>query len=518
MNRLMLSAVMVGLALAGCDYGDPRLPLPPGDVGQEGAPTGGGNGTTETGSPDAGGADDGGLPGDGGAPDGGVMDGGVVDGGVMDGGVTGTIAEVAASNPDLALFMMAVDKAGLMGELRDASGTLTVFAPTNAAFAAMLTELGLSRGFDALSAEQLQPILRYHVLPARVTANDAVAASGTSVEALGGRIAISVDRQMLRLDGVASVTTADVQASNGIIHVIDRVLLPSAHDVITTTVRLSSLAAALGSADRAAPSPGLAERLDDDSQTLTVFAPDDRGFDKLVAALTSSGTGIMSLESFRPDQLSPIVRYHVLDSELLSAALLPVDELESLGGTLRVVSRPPATLTVDGATVLTADLYCSNGVVHVVDSVLLPSITDVISTDERFRALFAVITAADAEPTLTRRVGEALDSPNEFTFFAPSNQAFTALGTPPAGPALANVLFFHAVPGEPLYSARAVTLTTPVPLMTSIDQPLVLQSSGTPPRVTLTDGRGSTASVTQVDLFTSNGVIHVIDRVLIPAL
>lgn len=504
MKSLMLSAVLAGLVLAGCDYGDPKLPFPDNTAEETGAPAGGGGGTTDVRPPDDAGVDAG------------VNDGGMGDGGVVsDGGITGTLAEVARSNPDLELFMRAVDKAGMMGALQDASATFTVFAPDNAAFAALLTELGLAEGLEGLNAEQLGAILRYHVLPTRVTANDAFAAAGqTRLEALGGRIDVAVERQMLQLDRRASVIKADLQASNGILHVIDRVLLPSAADVVTTYGTLKSFSAALARADEAMPGPGLLKRLDDDEQSLTVFAPNDRGFEKSAERFVLAG--ITSLESFRPAQLEPIVKYHVVEGATVADGLIPAGTLQSLGGTLKT-GRAGTAIGIDDAAVSTADLFCSNGVIHVVNALLLPSITDVITTDERFRALSAAVGAADAEPTLTRSVGEALDSPNEFTFFAPSNAAFNALGPLPAGPVLSNVLFFHAVPGAPIYAARVVTFTEPTPVLTSIDQPLVLQASGTPPRVTVTGGPGAPASITQVDLFTANGVIHVIDRVLAPS-
>lgn len=508
MNRLMLSAVVVGLALAGCDYGDPKLPFPETNTGETGSPTGGGGGTAQVEPPDAGST--GGGVGDGGTG------GGMADGGVMpDAGVAArTIAELAQSRPELELFMRAADKAGLVGPLMDASSTLTVFAPDNAAFAALLTELGLSRGFEELSAEQLRTIMRYHVLSTKVTANDAVTAAGqmTKLDAQGGRIAVGVERAMIQLDQRASVTTADIMASNGVLHVIDRVLLPSVTDVLATSASHTRFASALAMADNASPSPGLAKSLDDDTKSLTVFAPDDRAFDKLMLQLVSAG--VTGMESLRPDQLVPIAKYHVLESKVASEDLRLIAELRMMGGVARATRVDP-TFDVDLAHVKTADLYCSNGVLHVIDAVLMPSITDVLTTDERFRALSAAVTAADADPTLIRRVGDALDSANQFTFFAPSNQAFTELGAMPAGAALANALFFHAVPGSPMYSARAVTFTSPVTLLTSIDRPLVLVSSGSPPRVTLTDGMGGQASVTQTDLFTANGVIHVIDRVLV---
>jgi transforming growth factor-beta-induced protein len=494
MKSLMLSAVVLCLTLAGCDHAEQKLPYPdsPSDE-QLGQPTGGQGGHERLIDPNE--------------P---TITFVRPDAGVPDPGVTMTIAELARANPDLELFMRAVDMAGLAPVLNDASASMTVFAPDNAAFAAMLTELGRSRGLDGMSALQLQTILRYHVLPTRVAANQILAAANHSrLEAIGGSIKVRVAHAALQLDGHASITKADVQATNGILHVLDRVLLPSISDVLTTTGTLASFTSSIELADSAMPGPDLGKRLDDDSQSFTVFAPTNNGFENFLRQLVTSG--ISSLESFRPDQLAPIAKYHVAEGKVGSVDLGAFGGLQTLGGKVST-TRVGAVTSIDDATVLMADILCSNGVLHVIDAVLLPSITDVINADSRFRALNAAMIAADQDPTLTREVSDALDSPNRFTFFAPSDQAFNAFGVQPS----AHQLFFHAVPGEPMYAARLITFTTPRSVTTSIDQPLVLQSSGSPPRITLLDRSGEEASVIQVDLFTSNGVIHVIDRVLVP--
>jgi transforming growth factor-beta-induced protein len=146
----------------------------------------------------------------------------------------------------------AVQKAGLVDTLSNTQD-LTVFAPTNAAFTQLLTALGVTNGLDGLTAEQLGPILKYHVLATRVAGSAATTAaqSNGTVTALGGKIKLSFTNSKIRLDGRANVVTADVPASNGIIHAIDGVILPSIADIATTTTTLSSLTAALTLADTA---------------------------------------------------------------------------------------------------------------------------------------------------------------------------------------------------------------------------------------------------------------------------
>jgi transforming growth factor-beta-induced protein len=131
-----------------------------------------------------------------------------------------TVVEIAVSNPDFSILVEAVTKAGL-AEALSAEGPFTVFAPTNAAFKSLFSQLGVS-GIKDLSAEQLTPILTYHVVAGKVMSTDL---SNTSVATLNGQ-KIEVDLSNGVKINDSKVTTADISGSNGVIHVIDRVLLP----------------------------------------------------------------------------------------------------------------------------------------------------------------------------------------------------------------------------------------------------------------------------------------------------
>jgi transforming growth factor-beta-induced protein len=476
-------------------------------------------------SPDAGSGGGGGAATGGGGGGGGGTATGGGGGSTTDAGTPGTIVDVAAGNPDFSILVAAVTKAGLAQTLADANAQYTVFAPTNAAFAQLLATLGITNGLDGLTAEQLAPILKYHVLATKVESGAATTAAmaNTKVDSLGGKVQLSLQGSTIRLDGTASVTAADVQASNGVIHVIDRVILPSIADVATTTPTLSSLVAAAALADTATPSPGLVAALDDDAAAkITVFAPTNTAFTALVTALRGSddgaSTGITALTSFRADQVLPVLRYHLLGSQVLSPAVPASGTVDALGGKL-AVTRNGSTVTVDGATVVTANILTSNGVVHVIDQVLVPSITDVVTTDDRFTGLKAAVLAADGDAATTPKVAAALDGTANFTLFAPTNAAFTALGAgAPSGQALTNVLLFHAVPGAPVYAATALALTSPLTAATAYSgRSVEVNAEGTPRGVTVKDSTSTKGAVTQTNLFTSNGVIHVVDKVLIPA-
>jgi transforming growth factor-beta-induced protein len=132
----------------------------------------------------------------------------------------GTVVDIAASNPDFSILVEAVAKAGLVGAL-SGDGPFTVFAPTNEAFNALFKQLGVS-GVKDLTAEQLTPILTYHVVSGKVMSSDL---TNTSVATLNGqKIKIDISNGVKIND--SKVTTADISGSNGVIHVIDKVLMP----------------------------------------------------------------------------------------------------------------------------------------------------------------------------------------------------------------------------------------------------------------------------------------------------
>lgn len=131
-----------------------------------------------------------------------------------------TVVEIAVSNPDFSILVDAVKKAGLVDAL-SADGPFTVFAPTDEAFKSLFSKLGVS-GIEDLTAEQLAPILTYHVVSGKVMSTDL---SNTSVATLNGK-KINIDLT----DGVmindSEVVTADIEGKNGVVHVINKVLIP----------------------------------------------------------------------------------------------------------------------------------------------------------------------------------------------------------------------------------------------------------------------------------------------------
>lgn len=148
----------------------------------------------------------------------------------MDEEMGDTIADIVVGNEDFSTLLAAVEAAGLTDDLADPDATLTVFAPTNAAFEAALADLGLTAE-ELLASPDLEGILTYHVLGEVVTSGD-IAEAGTeeiAVDTLNGAqlvVVVGDDGSVGFADTDAMVTTADVEASNGVIHIVDGVLLP----------------------------------------------------------------------------------------------------------------------------------------------------------------------------------------------------------------------------------------------------------------------------------------------------
>ena len=272
-----------------------------------------------------------------------------------------TIAEIAAGNADFSTLVSALDRTNLTATL-NGSGTYTVFAPTNAAFDALGVDL------STLSDDDLTEILLYHVLGNTVASSD-IASGQTYVSTLAttgpGNSALSLlveGGSGVSLNGNSDVTTADLEASNGVIHVIDAVLLPL--DVVghaSANSNFTSLVGALGTADG-----DLVTTLQGDGP-FTVFAPLNSAFDAV-----SSVTATLSTA-----ELANVLTYHVVSpANVLSTTLTDGQVVEALNGESFTVNVGSSVTLTDNAAndvgIVIVDVQATNGVIHVLDAVLLP--------------------------------------------------------------------------------------------------------------------------------------------------
>jgi uncharacterized surface protein with fasciclin (FAS1) repeats len=423
-----------------------------------------------------------------------------------------TVVETAQAVPQFSLLVEAVVAANLQGTL-SGNGPFTVFAPTNAAFAAALTELGLSK--EALFADTalLTKILTYHVLPSRVLKADVpVGAAITTVEGqtftVDSTLAIT-DRRGRK----ANITATDTLASNGVIHAIDKVILPADITLpgqrnlvqeLQALPQFSTLVQAVVAADLQGTLAG--------TGPFTVFAPTNDAFAALLAELGITQDALLANKPL----LTAVLQYHVLGAQVLRAGVPLGHAITPLaGGIFKIDAVGNGLVVTDGrnrtANIGFTDLVVNNGVIHSLDKVLLPANKDIVATAQslpQFSTLVEAVVAAGLQG--------ALSGPGPLTVFAPTNDAFAALlaelGITKAAllantPLLTQVLTYHVVNGRVLKAD--VPLNTPITTLEG-------DSFSVDATLAITDQRGRKANITATDVLTSNGVIHVIDKVILP--
>jgi transforming growth factor-beta-induced protein len=271
-----------------------------------------------------------------------------------------TIVQTAVSAGQFTTLASLVQQAGLVDTLSGA-GPFTVFAPTDAAFAKVPKAT-----LDALAADpvKLKAVLLYHVVPGRVMAADVVKLSSAKT-AEGRSVAIKVSDGAVFVDG-ARVTTPDVMASNGVIHVIDSVLIPreAASTAPKTIVQTAVGAGTFKTLTSLLKKAGLVGTLQGKGP-FTVFAPTDAAFAKVPkATLAALGKDRAKLRS--------VLLYHVVKGNVPASKVVTLRSAKTLNGKSVTVRVSGGKVTVGGARVTTADVTASNGVIHVVNKVLIP--------------------------------------------------------------------------------------------------------------------------------------------------
>lgn len=287
--------------------------------------------------------------------------------------VSNTITDVVVSNPDFSTLEEAVIKANLQTTL-SSPGTFTVFAPNNAAF----TASGItSATLNTLTPTQVSNILLYHTLSSKIAAADVPAGPNAKViTASGDSVFVTKNASGVYINGI-KVTTADVAADNGIIHVIGNVLMPPTGNIVQTAVA-SGLDSLVKAVTRATTAPGgdptLASTLS--SAKLTVFAPTNAAFTQLLSALS-----LTNINDIPVATLLAVLRYHVVGNRAFSSDLSNGNlTMLANGTTLINLSNGTGgvpTITGNGnginkSNIIATNIMCRNGVVHLIDRVLIP--------------------------------------------------------------------------------------------------------------------------------------------------
>jgi len=268
------------------------------------------------------------------------------------------IVETAVEAGKFKTLATALTAAGLIDAV-NGPGPFTVFAPTDDAFAKVPKET-LEMLLKPENKEKLKAVLTYHVVPGKVMAKDVVGLKGAK-SLNGQRIDVKVDGDKVSVDG-ANVVATDIACTNGVIHVIDSVILPASDNIPAVATKAGKFSTLLAAAKAA----GLVDALSGD-KALTVFAPTDEAFGKL-----PKGTVESLLKPENKDKLKAILLYHVVEGRVYSEDALKAKSAATLqGGKVEITVKDGAAY-VNGAKILATDVDAGNGVIHVIDSVILP--------------------------------------------------------------------------------------------------------------------------------------------------
>jgi len=276
--------------------------------------------------------------------------------------MTNTIVDIALGDDQFSTLVAALQKADLVDAL-NGSDILTVFAPTNDAFNALLSDLGAS-SLDDVETETLRNILLYHVVATKVESGDLTNGYVSTLSTGPGdnpvSLLVNIENGVILNNG-PKVTTADVQADNGVVHVIDKVLVPpTVVDLAVSNGGFGSLVSALLRADLATTLQG--------EGPFTVFAPTDAAFTGLMSDLS-----VASLDDIPLETLKNVLLYHVVSGNVRSTDLSNGDVATLNDANMLTVNTDGGvTLNTDVNVILT-DIQGTNGVVHVIDRVLSPA-------------------------------------------------------------------------------------------------------------------------------------------------
>ncbi|MGB5666838.1 MAG: fasciclin domain-containing protein [Maribacter sp.] len=439
---------------------------------------------------------------------------------------TMNIVQTAQETDILSSLVAALSKADestsndLIATLSDQTGTFTVLAPTNDAFASLLARLDGFDSLDDFNTKQLQDllasILAYHVVSgASVTSGDLT--EGQVITTVQGEtLTVSLTGGASFTDAAgesAAVTTADVGTSNGTVHLIDKVLLPQAAldalsdvllvsitDLAIATPTLSNLVAALVAADGDLPTVLAGEG------PFTVFAPTNDAFATFLA-----DNNFADLNAVPVDVLTQVLLNHVVSGTNLSTDLATgyVSTLSTAGAggnNLSMLIDLSNGVTLNGVSDVTAaDNKAINGVVHIVDAVIgLPNIVDHAVANSDLTQLVGALTAG-GNTTFTTLLS---DDTTNFTVFAPVNAAFTAF-TNPMSNDLNDILSNHVIVGAAAFAA-GLTNSYVTTAAANADGDNLSMYINTDDGVSL----NGTSNVAAADIVATNGVIHAVDAVI----
>ena len=429
----------------------------------------------------------------------------------------------AAQDAGLTTLLDAVNAVDGLDQTLLNAEAITVFAPTNDAFQDALQAFNVNSLPELVEAiggpENLEIVLGFHVVPAVAFADDLAEGEQNFNTLSGQELTVTKNSGSVSVTdangNTYNVTTADVEIENGVVHVIDGVLLPELPDTIVDLALgnddLSSLVAAL-------QYTGLDETLADRSAEFTVFAPTNDAF----AAFLDGA----ALEDLPVEAVTQVLLNHVLtgtanSGDLETSYTNTLATFNDTDNNLSLYINTDNGVTLNGISTVTApDNEASNGVVHIVDNVIeLPTVVTFATADSNFSSLVSALTdPGQADQNFV----DVLSTPNgnspaPFTVFAPTNQAFADLFTELDVSSIDEIdsntltaaLNTHVIAGA---NVRSTDLSSGT--VSTLGADLVVDADN----ASLTDPNGRQSNIIAFDVQAANGVIHAIDTVLLPQL
>ena len=435
---------------------------------------------------------------------------------------TQSIVELAQDQPNLSSLVTALTKFPDLVTTLSGTGNSTVFAPTNDAFAALLQTIGQT-SINDVPETVLKSLLQYHVVTSGAVLSTQLKA-GNVATANTENISVTTTGGIM-LNGSAKVLTADVRSTNGVVHIIDKVLVPASIARFVNTVvepayfnkNFTTLIAAVTAA-----SPSILETLLSTSKK-TLFAPTN-------AAFTAAGITTLPARA----TLDAVLAYHVIGSEV-RASQLPTNTspansaITTLGGVFYLSNRGSNGVFINGRTRVTStDILADNGVVHVIDRTLLPpsqtiaqiaTALSTVSSGAEFKQLVAALVRVPA------LLDAASSASSKLTVFAPTDAAFSALYTAlgvqgindiPLN-TLTAVLQHHIISSPTTVNGRVFSSDLVTGSVPALNGNLTISANSG----TVTSGNGTVANISAnpalVNVLGTNGVIHTINKVLVPS-
>jgi transforming growth factor-beta-induced protein len=271
-----------------------------------------------------------------------------------------TIAEIASADTSFSILVAALNKTSLTATL-NGKGNFTVFAPKNAAFRLLGINEQVISTLQGADLENLKSTLLYHVLGSEVKSTQLTNSYASTLYTVSGNgVSLKIGIAPVKLNGAVNVTTADVDASNGVLHIIDAVLTPpTVVDIAINDPLFTSLVAAVVKAELVTTIK--------ETKNITVFAPVNQAFTDINFDLNATTKA----------QLIPILTAHVLGSQVRANQILNGQKVTSLNPAVELTFNTSSGVKLSGgkttdASVVNADLQATNGVVHVINKVIVP--------------------------------------------------------------------------------------------------------------------------------------------------